>query len=129
MTDQNHSQPGKTPLMTAQEFLALLERVPKLLRLANQQQKNGDVYGLQDELRRECREKGQPFLYSMPYRHIEVCPYCGRKDMAIKHELEDSRRGEKITFGEIVPHAAQAHNVPPPDDVAAFLAACFEDTK
>lgn len=113
--------------MTAKEFLARLDQIPRLLELAIRQD-NLRRYDVQEKLRRQYRAEGRSFLYSMPMRHLYTCPVCGRQATDILHELEDPRRGEKVAFLEVVLHQAQAHDIPPGDDVAAFLAACLEKT-
>lgn len=114
--------------MTAQEFLSRLERLPRLLDLALARDELRR-YQVQDELRVQCRDEGRPFLYSMPMRHLYTCPVCGRQATDILHELEDPRRGRKIEFLDVVLHQALEHHMPPPDDVADFLAACLEETE
>lgn len=114
--------------MTAHEFLSRLECLPDLLALARQQAEI-NYYPIQEKLRAQCRMDGRPFHYSMPMRHFYACPVCGRQATDILHELEDPRRGRKIGFPEVVLHRAQAHDIPPGDDLADFLAACLEETE
>ncbi len=112
--------------MNAKEFLAFLDEIPRLLDLARRQD---DLrrYQVQDGLRRQCRKEGRPFLYSMPMRHLYTCPVCGRQATDILHELEDPRNGRKIEFLEVVLHQAQAHDIPPEQELAAFLEACLKE--
>ncbi len=114
--------------MNAEEFLARLERIPHLLDLARQQDEIYR-YRVQDDLRRQHREEGRPFLYSMPMRHLYSCPVCDQQATDILHELEDPRRQSKFKFSEIVLHKARVHNIPPKEDLVEFLAKCLEETK
>ncbi|MEW6093948.1 MAG: hypothetical protein AB1531_08300, partial [Chloroflexota bacterium] len=114
--------------MTAQEFLAYLDQIPHLLDLARQQDEIFR-YRVQDEMRRQHREEGRPFLYSMPMRHLYRCPLCEMETTDIFHELEDPRRESKFRFSEIVLHQAAVHAVPPEADLAAFLEMCLKETR
>ncbi len=111
--------------MNASEFLVALGKIPHLLDLARQQD---DMlrYQAQKTLREQHRRLGQPFLYSMPMRHLYTCPLCGHQGTDILHELEDPSHGTSLKFVELVLHQAQAHAVPPEEDLSTFLAACLE---
>jgi hypothetical protein len=112
--------------VNAKEFLAFLDKIPRLLDLARQQD-NLRRYQVQDDLRQQCRAEGRPFLYSMPMRHLYTCPVCGRQATDILHELEYPRNGRKIEFLEVVLHQAQAHDIPPEHELAASLEVCLKE--
>lgn len=114
--------------MNAQEFLLNLEAIPHLLELARQQDELRR-YPVQNTLRRQYREQGRPFLYSMPMRHQYRCPLCEEQKTDILHELEDPRSGAKMEFPQLVLHQAQSHDAPPAEELASFLLECLQETE
>jgi hypothetical protein len=76
---------------TGQELLATYDALPCLLDIATKQAEisGGYVYDIQDDLREEYRAAGKPFRWSMPFRSIFSCRYCGHGETQVKHILEN----------------------------------------
>ncbi|NPV57453.1 MAG: hypothetical protein HPY76_12380 [Anaerolineae bacterium] len=79
--------------MSDQDLLTRLDDLPDLLKMAWETKETpaDDVYVIQERLQEEYRQKGIPFHWSMPYRHLAICPICGTLGADISHELEDPR--------------------------------------
>ena len=84
--------------LTDSELLEVYDRLPDLLAMAMEiAEKESRVgrYQIQDELREEHRERGEPFRWSMLYRSIYRCSKCDYADTVVKHELENPQVKDK----------------------------------
>jgi hypothetical protein len=114
---------------SSQGLLAVYDTLPDLLKMAwEQKQVPGDnVYGIQDALREEHREKAIPFRWSMPYRCLYHCEKCGHADTAIDHELENPKVKDeasplhRVELSELEVHKVREHGFSFPKACREFL--------
>ena len=110
------------------ELLIRLDRLPDLLKLARVQKGAAiNLYPVQETLRQEYRARKQPFMWSMPYRHLYSCPECGEMKTEVLFELEDPGRVDEqgnpvvARFTALALHQARVHQVALPEEVTRFL--------
>ena len=84
--------------LTDSELLEVYDRLSDLLAMAIEiKEKESRVgrYEIQNELREEHRERGEPFRWSMLYRSIYRCTKCDYANTVVKHELENPQVKDK----------------------------------
>ncbi|MFP2907047.1 hypothetical protein ACLESD_18770 [Pyxidicoccus sp. 3LFB2] len=107
------------------ERLAVFDRLPDLLALAIEEQQRtegADRYVILERLVEEHRERGEPYVKGMPYRHLDRCSECGQTQGAVQYEVADPREGPRVVqVSSRQLHAAREHGAGLPGDFAALL--------
>jgi hypothetical protein len=113
----------------ATKLLRVFDDLPDLLAMANEitEKEGGYSYAIQDELRDQYRQKGTPFKWSMPYRHLDRCRHCNYMNTSIQHQLENPQIKDTSSHlrlavtTDIQIHEMREHQEPMPPELRDFL--------